>query len=97
VRLEIIEGDRAVETCESNGIDSRLTLFSPALVQLEDDDDAGRGFCSLLDGTGTAPLDPLAHTLAAGTYFVQVRASSFSQAGAAGQFTYRLVATVRTP
>lgn len=97
LRLEIIEGDRAVETCESNGIDSRLTLFSPALVQLEDDDDTGRGFCSIVDGTGAAPLDPLAHNLAAGTYFVQVRASSFSQAGVAGQFTYRLVATVRTP
>jgi cysteine-rich repeat protein len=94
LRLEIIEGDRAIETCEGNNIDSFLTLFSPAGVQLTTDDDDGRGFCSLLDGTGTSPQDPAAHTLPAGTYYARVTAFG---AGTAAQFTYRLVATVRTP
>ncbi len=97
LRLEIMEGDRAVETCESNGIDSRLTLYNAAGTQLVDDDDDGRGFCSHIDGTGATGQDAAAHNLAAGTYFVQVRASTFAQATAAGQFTYRLVATVRQP
>ena len=51
----------------------------------------------MIDGTGATGLDVGAHNLAAGTYYVQVRASTFSQANAAGQFIYRLVATVRSP
>lgn len=99
LRLELIEGDRAVEVCEGTQIDSRITLYNSLGAQLEDDDDTGRGFCSLVDGTGTAPQDPGAHDLAAGTYFVQVRASSFSDdiGNTEGEFIYRLVATVRTP
>jgi hypothetical protein len=97
LRLEVIEGDRAVETCESLGVDSRVTLYDAAGVQLANDDDNSRGYCSLIDGTGLVPLHAGAHDLAAGTYYVQVRASTFSQMGAAGQFIYRLVATVRAP
>lgn len=97
IRVEVIEGDRAIETCESNGVDSRVTLYNSAGVQLEDDDDSSRGFCSLIDGTGTVPLDAGAHNLAAGTYYVQVRASTFAQASPAGQFIYRLAVTVREP
>ncbi|PCC74720.1 hypothetical protein NAEX_07817 [Nannocystis exedens] len=97
LRLEVIEGDRAVETCESNGVDSRVTLYNAMGVELANDDDDGRGFCSLIDGTGSAPLDAGAHNLAAGTYYVQVRASGLAQNGAAGQFIYRLAATVRKP
>jgi cysteine-rich repeat protein len=97
LRLEIIEGDRAIETCESNGIDSRLTLYDAAGVQLVDDDDDGRGFCSLIDGTGATGQDANAHDLPAGTYYAQVRASTAAQANAGGQFIYRLVATVRRP
>jgi cysteine-rich repeat protein len=97
IRAEIIEGNRAVETCEALGVDSRLTLFSAAGVQLVDDDDDGRGFCSLIDGTGTTPLDSAAknNTGADAVFFLQVRASGFSQAGAAGQFIYRLALSVR--
>ena len=42
IRAEIVEGDRVAETCESNGVDSLLTLFDQAGVQLVDDDDEGR-------------------------------------------------------
>jgi cysteine-rich repeat protein len=97
VRAEVFEGDRAIETCESNGIDSRLALYDAAGVELANDDDAGRGYCSLIDGTGTTPLHVGAHNLAAGTYYAQVRASAFAQASAAGQFIYRLSVTVRQP
>ncbi|MCA9677821.1 MAG: DUF4215 domain-containing protein [Myxococcales bacterium] len=97
LRAEVIEGDRAAETCESNGIDARLTLFDEAGVQLVDDDDDGRGYCSLIDGTGAQPLDAAARNdgATARTYYLQVRASSFAQSGAAGQFVYRLQVTVR--
>ena len=50
-----------METCEAaGGIDSRLTLFNQNGVQIDDDDDSGRGLCSLIDGTGATPLDPAA-------------------------------------
>jgi cysteine-rich repeat protein len=93
VRAEVIEG--GAETCESNGIDSRLTLVSPAGVELVTDDDAGRGFCSMIDGTGVTPLHAAAKNLAGGIYFLNVRASTFSQSGPGGQFDYRLVVTIR--
>jgi cysteine-rich repeat protein len=95
VHAETIEG--GMETCESNGIDSRLTLFNAAGLQLSDDDDDGRGYCSKLDGTGSAPIDAGSHNLAAGTYFIAVRASSFAQSGVNGQFDYKLIVTVRAP
>jgi cysteine-rich repeat protein len=99
LRLEVVEGDRAIETCEGLGIDSQLTLFNSAGMQLVTDNDDGRGLCSVIDGTGfgTTPQDLNAHDLAAGTYFVQVGAPLAAQAGASGQFIYRLVATVRQP
>ena len=94
VRLEIIEGDRAVETCESNGIDSRLQLLNSSGTVLVDDDDDGRGFCSLIDGSGSTPLDLSARNLAAGTYFVRVSGTSTSVT-AGNQFIYRLVVLAR--
>ncbi len=94
VRAELIEGNIAAETCESNGVDSQITLFNPAGAQLVADDDEGRGFCSMIDGTGSAPLDAAAHNLAAGTYYLRVQASS-SAVGAAAQFDYKLVVTIR--
>jgi cysteine-rich repeat protein len=96
IRAEVIEGS-LVETCESNGIDSHLTLFDPSGVPVVSADDGGRGFCSLLDGTGSAPLYSGAHGLAAGTYYLRVQASPFAQASAAGQFDYRLAVTLRAP
>lgn len=95
VRAELIEGNLAAETCESNGVDSQITLFaSNGTTQLVTDDDDGRGFCSLIDGTGTAPLDTGAHNLAAGTYYLKVQ-SPASTTGAAAQFDYKLVVTIR--
>ena len=93
VRAELIEGSTA-ESCESNGIDSRVTLFTSAGVQLVTDDDDGRGFCSLIDGTGSVPLDATAHDLPAGTYFLRVRSSSTSNTPA-NMFDYKLVVTIR--
>jgi len=93
VVAEIIEG--GAETCESNGIDSRLTLVNTAGTEIANDDDAGRGYCSKIDGSGTAPLHAGAHNLTAGTYYLHVRASTAAQANANGQFDYRLVAVVR--
>ena len=97
IRAEVIEGSTA-ETCEGLGIDSRLTLYNAGGTQLVDDDDDGRGFCSAIDGTGTgvAAADSGARNLAAGTYYLQVRASGSASATGA-QFDYRLVVTVRTP
>jgi cysteine-rich repeat protein len=95
LRAEVIEGSTA-ETCESNGIDSLIQLYSAAnlTTPITTDDDNGRGFCSLLDGTGGTASNPPAHALAAGTYYLQVRASTVAT-GAAAQFDYRLVVTLR--
>ncbi|EYF06985.1 DUF4215 domain-containing protein [Chondromyces apiculatus] len=97
ILAEVIEG--GAETCESNGVDSRLTLYSPSGAQLVDDDNAGRGNCSRLDGTGSTGTNTGAHNLTAGIYYLQVRASSTSstQTGPNGQFDYRLAVTVRAP
>jgi cysteine-rich repeat protein len=99
IRAEIVEGDRAVETCESLGIDSRLTLFDSAGAQLSDDDDDGRGFCSLLDGTGTTPLDSGARNLTAATqtFYLMVRRSGAITTipDPDAQFIYRLQVSLR--
>jgi cysteine-rich repeat protein len=92
IRAETVEGD-VVETCESNGVDSTVTLFNAAAVSLVVDGDGGRGFCSLIDGTGNAPKNVPAHGLAAGTYYLQVK--GFSTTGVNSQFNYNLHVTVR--
>ena len=43
----------------------------------------------------STPVGSTAHNLAAGVYYLQVRASSFSQVGSPGQFDYKLALTVR--
>jgi hypothetical protein len=93
VRAEVLEGD-ALETCESLGIDSFLTLLNAAGTPLASDDDDGRGRCSTIDGTGAIPRDANAHNLAAGVYYLQVKASPFANAGGA-TFNYRLAVTIR--
>ena len=93
IRAETIEG--GAETCESNGVDSRIRLFSPAGVDLGNDSDAGRGFCSLIDGTGTSGGNAYARNLAGGTYYLRIEAHTPSSNTAAMQFDYRLVVTVR--
>jgi cysteine-rich repeat protein len=94
LRAEIIEGDVREERCESSGIDSKLTLYGPDFVQIGEDDDSGRGFCSLIDGTGTQPANPGAHDLHQGVYYLQVRSSQFASVES-GEFIYRLAVLVR--
>lgn len=92
IRAEVIEGN--AEACESNGVDSKLTLYNAAMAQLELDNNTGRGNCSLIDGTGGSPLDVNAHNLPGGVYYILVNAGGI---GAAAQFDYRLAVTVRVP
>jgi cysteine-rich repeat protein len=96
IRAEIIEGDRPSETCESNGVDSLLALYDEAGLLLVQDDDDGRGWCSLIDGRGLAPLDGSARNASstAQTYYVAVRRSTFA-IGTQQTFVYRLVVSVR--
>lgn len=89
VRFEIIEGD-TLETCESNGVDSRLTLYNSGGAVLVDDDDSGRGLCSAIDGRGSSPANAAAANLPAGIYYLQVR-SSMAASGSGGLFNYRLI------
>lgn len=92
IRAEIIEG--GAETCESEEVDSYVTVYDQALNELASDDDSGRPFCSLVDGTGSNPLDSGLSALAGGTYYVKVEASPLaSPTGAV--FDYRLVVTIR--
>ena len=93
IRAEIIEGDLTA-TCESNAVDSYLTLYDALAVSKVTDDDAGRGFCSAIDGTGAAPVYAGAHALTAGTYYLKVTTSPFVTLPA-DVFNYRLVVTVR--
>jgi len=95
LRAEIIEGD-ALETCDSNGIDSTLTLYDSAGTRLGDNGDTDRNYCSVIDGTGNSPVDSFAHALAAGTYYLQVR--SYQTASTPdNQFNYRMLVTIRYP
>ncbi|MDQ3340359.1 MAG: DUF4215 domain-containing protein [Myxococcota bacterium] len=96
IRAEIVEGDRPTETCEGSGIDSHVTLLDDTGATVAEDNDSGRGLCSLIDGSGSAPLDSTARnaSLLPKTYYLMVRASAFATTSAA-QFVYRLQVTVR--
>ncbi|MFO0756187.1 MAG: DUF4215 domain-containing protein [Byssovorax sp.] len=95
LRAEVIEG--GAETCEGGDMDSMITLYDGDGTALGGDDDGGRGYCSAFDGAGFIPAHPFAHLLPAGLYFVAVSASPFAQTpgDTAGQFTYRLVVSIR--
>jgi len=96
IRAELIEGDRATESCESNTIDSRLTLFDQNGTQLVEDDDDGRGFCSLIDGSGAMPLDPAARNASTvkQRFYLMVRRSALAS-GNQQLFVYRLAVSFR--
>ncbi|HWO21034.1 MAG TPA: DUF4215 domain-containing protein, partial [Kofleriaceae bacterium] len=96
IRAELIEGDRPVETCESTGIASRLTLFNQTLSLVADDQSSGRGLCSLIDGTGAAPLHSGARnsTTVPQTYYLMVRSASGASPGNAA-FIYQLQVSFR--
>ena len=100
LRIETIEGDLPSgpapynETCESNGIDSTIELLNSAGVSLGTDIDAGRGYCSQIDGTGATPSNAYAKNLAAGTYYIKVTSDTTS-ATAGNQFKYNLSVVAR--
>jgi cysteine-rich repeat protein len=89
IRAEVVEGN--TETCESNGVDSRLILFDQLGNTLASDESDGRGFCSKIDGTGTTPLDALArnNTATNQTYYLMIQGSPLGNI-AQKQFRYRL-------
>ena len=96
IRAEIIEGTGNPETCESNEVDSHVTLYDSLGTELAQDDDDGRGFCSLIDGTGSSAtrMDAGAFDLATGTYFIKVKASDLGTT-TGKLFDYRMALTIR--
>jgi cysteine-rich repeat protein len=93
VRAELLEG--GAQSCDDGEIQSRLTLFTAEADLLADDDTGlGRGLCSLLDGTGMAAVQPKAHDLLPGAYYLRVMAGTGAPIAKA-QFEYRLALTVR--
>jgi hypothetical protein len=92
IRAEVVEG--GAEMCESNEVDSTLTLFNSGGTLLAQDTDAGRGACSRIDGTGSSPANAGAKGLAAGNYYLRVSSPSNMSPGL---FDYRLQVTVRSP
>jgi uncharacterized repeat protein (TIGR01451 family) len=88
IRAEVIEGDTAT-LCGNDTLDSSLVLYDPSGSWITEDQNSGRGLCSLIDGTGiAAPADGAAHNLAGGTYFLAV------MDGGGSTFNYRLAVTV---
>jgi cysteine-rich repeat protein len=96
IRAEVVEGDRPAETCEGGGVDTLMKLYDPGGTLLAQDEDGGRGLCSLLDGSGNSPLTLLAKnpTLTRRTYYLSVERSPMAF-GQAQQFVYRLQVTIR--
>jgi cysteine-rich repeat protein len=93
VRIETIEqSTSAGVTCESNGIDSHIYLYNSAGLLLGDNDDDGRGFCSMIDGTGSIAKDAFAQNLLPGTYYVRVTHHTATNTTV---FDYRLQVTIR--
>jgi cysteine-rich repeat protein len=96
IRAEVIEGNRPIEDCESLNLDADLTLFDASGTQLVDDDLDGRGWCPLIDGTGSAPTDAAARNTsgAPATYFLRVQGYG-TDADDNNIFVYRLQITLR--
>ena len=99
IKAEIIEGDRAVETCESAGIVSRLILYgTDGTTELVNDTTDGRSSCSMIDGRGVSTrVDANASAMVAGTYYLRVGAATPTGTTASGQFIYKLAVMVMTP
>ena len=96
VRAEVIEGNAATATCDANQMDSELVLYDANGALLVRDDDSGRGFCSLIDGTGTAPKNPSAAntTATTQTFYLLARHSTLLGSGL-DAFPYRVQVTIR--
>jgi hypothetical protein len=97
IRIELIEGDRAVEQCETNTMASQLTLFNHSLTPVAEDTPS-RGYCSLIDGTGTGLFAPHPaarnDTTAPQTFYVMVDQQS-GVTGNSAAFIYRLQVSFR--
>jgi cysteine-rich repeat protein len=93
VRIELIEGN--TETCESAGVDSVVQLLNASGTELAYSDDDGRGNCSLIDGTGTSPVNASARNTGTMTATMYVQVRGFSTTGVNSQFAYRLQVTIR--
>jgi cysteine-rich repeat protein len=99
VRAEIIEGDRATESCESNDLDATLSLLDSTGALITTDDDGGRGYCSRIDGL-RSPSSQAVFSLARNntatpqTMYLRVTRSQ-SGLTTPAQFVYRLVLTIR--
>jgi cysteine-rich repeat protein len=91
LRAEVLEG--GTQSCDGNEVDSELELLDSTGTVLASDDDGGRGYCSLLDGTGPRPVDSGASNLTGGTYYLRVKPHSDDPVRAV--FNYRLSLTVR--
>jgi hypothetical protein len=75
-------------------MDSTLELYRGDGTLLADDDNGGRGRCSLLDGTGSAPRDQGAFDLPRRTYYLKVTAAG-EGLGAQRIFDYALRVVTR--
>ncbi|WP_240808214.1 DVUA0089 family protein [Polyangium spumosum] len=98
LRAEIIEGS-AAESCATGAdpIDSYLTFFDAAGVELGGDDDGGRGYCSVIDGLGATPTHAFASNLTGGKYYLLLQAAPFSRnpGNPVAVFDYKLAVTIR--
>lgn len=92
LRAELIEG--SAQSCDRGEMDGELALLDATGSVLAVDDDSGRGLCSLLEGTGPSPRHRGASNLAAGTYYLRVRASPTSST-TTRVFDYRLSVSLR--
>ncbi len=86
IRTEIIEG--GAETCESNEVDSKVSLLNSAGTSITSDDNVGRGNCSLLEGQGSTEV------LTPGVYYLKVE-STTTTAVSTNQFDYKAVVSLR--
>ncbi|AKJ02042.1 RTX toxin [Archangium gephyra] len=92
IRAEIVEG--GTQSCDGLELDSELSLFDASGELLSANDDAGRGYCSRIDGRGESPDNWGASELTAGTYYLRVRAAPRAE-DSATVFSYRLSVTLR--
>ena len=95
IRIEAIEGDRATETCESNGVDTIFRLRDQTGAIIVTDDDSGRGFCSLIDGFGTSPAYSGARNATATTQTYYIEAGTNGTSVADRTYVYRLAVSIR--
>ena len=93
VRAEIIEGNAT--TCESGNMDTALLIYDASASLITDDDDDGRGLCSLLDGTGATPFDSGLKNTGTTPVTWYLRVDYSFDISTPSNFQYRLQVTLR--